>query len=60
MELTQEQLDFFDTFGYLMIPQLFSLEETDKIIDGIEWSIGVTQLTEAYKEVVPTKPVQHL
>ena len=60
MELTQEQLDFFDTFGYLMIPQLFSLEETDKIIDGIEWSIGVTQLTEAYKEVVPNKPVQHL
>ena len=60
MELTQEQLDFFDTFGYLMIPQLFSLEETDKIIDGFEWSIGVTQLTEAYKEVVPNKPVQHL
>ena len=39
MQLTQEQLDFFDTFGYLMIPQLFSTDETDKIIDVFEWSI---------------------
>ncbi len=39
MKLTQEQLDFFDTFGYLMIPQLFSTDETDKIIDVFEWSI---------------------
>ena len=39
MKLTQEQLDFFDTFGYLMIPQLFSQDETDKIIEVFEWSI---------------------
>ncbi|MDE0041323.1 MAG: hypothetical protein OXT74_04770 [Candidatus Poribacteria bacterium] len=39
MKLTQEQLDFFDTFGYLMIPQLFSKDETDGIIDVFEWSI---------------------
>jgi len=39
MKLTQEQLDFFDTFGYLMIRQLFSQDETDKIIQGFEWSI---------------------
>ena len=39
MKLTQEQLGFFDTFGYLMIPQLFSQDETDKIIQGFEWSI---------------------
>ena len=35
MKLTQEQLGFFDTFGYLMIPQLFSQDETDKIIQVI-------------------------
>ena len=39
MKLTQEQLDFFDTFGYLMIPQLFSQDETNKIIEVFEWSI---------------------
>ena len=39
MKLTQEQLDFFDTFGYLMIRQLFSQDETDRIIQGFEWSI---------------------
>ena len=41
MKLTQEQLDFFDTFGYLMIRQLFSQDETDKIIQGFEWSIQI-------------------
>ena len=39
MKLTQEQLAFFDTFGYLMIPQLFSQDETNKIIEVFEWSI---------------------
>ena len=39
MPLTQEQLRFFDTFGYLLIPQLFSPEETDEIIERFEWSI---------------------
>ena len=41
MKLTQEQLDFFDTFGYLMIPQLFSQDETIKIIEVFEWSIQI-------------------
>ena len=39
MALTQEQLGFFDAFGYLMIPQLFSSSETDEIIEAFEWTI---------------------
>ena len=39
MTLSQEQLNFFDTFGYLLVRQLFSPEETEKIIEGFEWSI---------------------
>ena len=33
---TQEQLNFFDTFGYLLVRQLFSPEDTEKIIEGFE------------------------
>ena len=39
MKLTQTQIDFFDVFGYLVIPKLFSPTEMDQIIDGFEWSI---------------------
>ena len=39
MTLSQEQLNFFDTFGYLLVHQLFSREETEKIIEGFEWGI---------------------
>ena len=39
MTLSQEQLNFFDTFGYLLIRQLFSPDEMRKIIEGFEWSI---------------------
>ena len=37
MTLSQEQLNFFDTFGYLLVRQLFSPDETEKIIEGFEW-----------------------
>ena len=39
MILSKEQLNFFDTFGYLLVRQLFSPTETEKIIEGFEWSI---------------------
>jgi len=39
MTLGQAQLDFFDAFGYLLVRHLFSPEETEKIIEGFEWSI---------------------
>ena len=39
MTLSREQLNFFDTFGYLLMRQLFSPSEMEKIIEGFEWSI---------------------
>ena len=39
MKLSQEQQNFFDTFGYLLIRQLFDPGETEKIIENFEWSI---------------------
>lgn len=39
MKLTQEQLDFFDAFGYLMIIQLFSSDEMARITQWFEWSM---------------------
>lgn len=39
MELSQQQLNFFHTFGYLLIQQAFSGPETSKIINAFEWSI---------------------
>ena len=39
MKLTQEQRNFFHAFGYLVIPQLFTQEETENIIENFEWSI---------------------
>jgi len=39
MKLIQTQIDFFDVFGYLVIPKLFSPAEMNQIIDGFEWSI---------------------
>ena len=39
MTLSREQLNFFDTFGYLLIRQLFSPDEMGEIIEGFEWSI---------------------
>lgn len=39
MKLSQEQQNFFDTFGYLLIRQLFNPEEIKRIIKNFEWSI---------------------
>jgi hypothetical protein len=39
MKLTTEQITFFNTFGYLGIPALFTEDEVAKIIEGFEWSI---------------------
>jgi hypothetical protein len=33
---SQGQVNFFNTFGYLLIRQLFSPDETEKIIEGFE------------------------
>ena len=39
MQLTQAQTNFFHTFGYLAIRQLFSADEIARITEGFEWSI---------------------
>ena len=36
MTLTDQQLNFFHNFGYLVIPQLFNPEEMDWIIEEYE------------------------
>lgn len=39
MKLTNEQVNFFNTFGYLVIRKLFDEEEIATISEGFEWSI---------------------
>ena len=39
MKLTDQQTAFFDNFGYLVIRQLLSPDEVDKVIEAFEWSI---------------------
>ena len=39
MKLTQQQINHFNTFGYLVIRQLFNSDEMKMISDGFEWSI---------------------
>ncbi len=34
--LTQEQVDFYNEHGYLRIPQLFTVEETDRLADDLD------------------------
>lgn len=39
MQLSEVQKNFFNMFGYLGIPKLFSAAEIARITDGFEWSI---------------------
>ncbi len=39
MQLSQAQINHFNTFGYLAIRQLFSPTEIARITEGFEWSI---------------------
>ena len=39
MQLAQEQIDFFQTFGYLHFPALFSPDEVAWICEEFEYSI---------------------
>ncbi|MCX5662695.1 MAG: phytanoyl-CoA dioxygenase family protein [Planctomycetota bacterium] len=39
MKLTPQQVAFFNTFGYLGIPNFFTPEETAAIIEEFEWAI---------------------
>ena len=62
MPLTQEQLNFFDTFGYLMIPQLFPSDETNEIIEKFEWTIrnrGGGLDHDGSRRTMFLKPIEH-
>ena len=62
MTLSQEQLNFFDTFGYLLIRQLFSPDEMGKIIEGFEWSIqnrGVGKNHDGTNRTTFPGPIEH-
>ena len=39
MQLSAQQINFFNTFGYLVVRQLLSAAEVDRITAGFEWSI---------------------
>ena len=39
MKLNQQQINFFHTFGYLIVQRAFSHFETTQIIEAFEWSI---------------------
>ena len=39
MKLTDQQTAFFENFGYLVIRQLLSPDEVDRVIEAFEWSI---------------------
>ena len=39
MKLDQQQISFFNTFGFLIVRQLLSPAEVEKVVAGFEWSI---------------------
>ena len=40
MQLTSQQVNFFNTFGFLHMPALFNQNETNRIIEEFELSIN--------------------
>ncbi len=62
MQLTAAQTNFFQTFGYLAIPQLFSADEIAQITEGFEWSIqnkGSGTLHNGVKRTMFGGPIEH-
>ncbi|HMZ23078.1 MAG TPA: hypothetical protein PLD20_34455, partial [Blastocatellia bacterium] len=62
MQLTQAQVNFFNTFGYLAIRQLFTPDEVAKITAGFEWSIqnrGGGQNHDGSKRTMFGGPIEH-
>lgn len=62
MQLTQTQINHFNTFGYLVIRQLFSPDEIARITEGFEWSIqnaGGGQGHDGSKRTMFGGPIEH-
>jgi hypothetical protein len=62
MKLTEQQIDFFHTFGYLYFPGLFSADEAESIIDEFEYTIqnfGGGKNHDGSKRTMFGGPIEH-
>ncbi|NKB70661.1 MAG: hypothetical protein GKR89_26625 [Candidatus Latescibacteria bacterium] len=62
MQLTRQQLNFFETFGYLVVRQLLRPEEVAQVIEGFEWSIqncGGGKEHDGSKRTMFGGPIEH-
>lgn len=62
MPLKDEQVAFFNTFGYLAVRRLFTSAEMDRITDAFEWSIqnrGGGDQHDGSKRTMLGAPIEH-
>lgn len=62
MKLTESQVRFFNSFGYLGISKFFTREEVAWVIEGFEWSIqnrGAGRLHDGSKRTMFGGPIEH-
>ena len=62
MKLTDRQIAFFNTFGYLVVRGLLSKTEVEKVTEGFEWSIqhrGGGQDHDGSKRTMFGGPIEH-
>ena len=62
MKLTDKQIAFFDTFGYLVVRQLLTKEETAEITKAFDWSIqnwGGGNKHDGTKRTMLAGPIEH-
>ncbi len=63
MELTEQQVNFFHTFGYLALPNLFSSQEIKQITEAFDYSIqnfGGGKTHDGCKRTMFGGPIEHL
>ena len=62
MQLTDKQLTFFNTFGYLFIKDMFTPAEVDRLIKAFEWTIqnwGGGSTHDGSKRTMMAGPIEH-
>lgn len=62
MQLTDQQVAFFNTFGYLVVRELFTPAEVEKIIQAFDWSIqhwGGGDIHDGSKRTMLAGPIEH-
>lgn len=62
MKLTDQQAAFFHTFGYLLVRQMFSPDEVNRITEAFEWSIqnwGGGDKHDGTKRTFLAAPIEH-